>query len=868
MTLAFFNVPKKTWWKLPFKVVGFLILVGGTASVCAIVLLYFGMVPGMPAIPRVGAYLPPIVSEMYTQDGVLAGELYNERRKVVPYDRIPKRLVQAFVAAEDADFFEHRGIDPWSLARAAVKSAIAKITGRGRIQGGSTLTQQTAKAVLISKEGYKASTAKNLRRKFREALLALELERTLSKQQILFLYLNNVYLGHQAYGVQSAAENYFRKDVKDLTLAEMALIAGFPQAPSMYSPFRNPAAAIERRKYVLGQMLDKGMIGRAEYATALDAEVKVYPVEDVFHQFAPYFSEEVRRELVARYGNATLLNDGLRIFTTMDSEKQRAAQDAVLNGLLAVDKRQGYRGPLDHLGSAAERLAFIDRSKRALGDERLTAGRYYVGLVTAISADKLVADVNVGGKMAKLPGLGMRWARPVNPERTYSSALINRVSPPLTVGDVVIVRAVAKARDLVDDTETWSATLATSLPSDATLVRLEQDPEPQAALVSIEPNRQYMVAMVGGYDFDANEFNRAFQACRQPGSSFKPLVYASAIDQLGWTQGTVIVDSPIVYDDPTNQSRWKPENYEVTFRGEVLLRDALVFSMNIPAVKTFIEVTRAMGNRDEGLGMKKFAQYLRALGISNHADTDGDHMADSPINLNYSSALGSSCVFPYELTQVYATFDRGGVRRPTYFVRKVEDRYGRTVDDHTAYDDPWASLGDRLAAGYARLSEPGQRVLKEDSTFLLVDLLRHVVLEGTGFPASKLGKPAAGKTGTTNDAFDAWFVGFTKDLVTAAWVGYDLNPHPLGRYETGGRAALPIWLSYMGQALDGRRQPDFAPPSLSDTEFVEVRVDRQTGQLSSSGRDAVMAWYKKGTEPTDVAPPKGQVDSSEFLQVP
>lgn len=848
------DVPPRRWWKLPLKLAGFLALTGATAAVVAYGVAWWVFSDGLPDFPRVEEYRPPILSEVYTGDGVLAGEFYNERRKVVPYERIPKRLVQAFIAAEDSEFFDHHGVDVLGTARAAYRTILKKATGRGKVQGGSTLTQQTAKAVLVSAEGYKTATAKNLKRKIREALLARRLESELTKEEILYLYLNNVYLGHHSYGVQSAAENYFRKDVKDLTLGEMTLLAGLPQAPSTYSPFRNAEAARRRRSYVLGQMLQKGMITQAEHDEADAAPVSVQPVEDVFHEFAPYFTEEVRRDVVNRYGNPALLNDGLKIFTTMDSEKQRAAQESVLWGLLAVDKRQGFRGPVMHLSTAAERDAFREKSRKAMGADVLTPGGYYVGQVTGFSKDKLTADIDVGGQAAKLPALGMRWAREVNANRYYPSSLISRASPPLQVGDVVVVRAVKSAKDLVDDREAWSEPLAREVPTTGTLVRLEQEPEPQAAIVSIDPRRQYLLAMVGGYDFDANEYNRAFQACRQPGSSFKPIVYAGAIELMGWTQGTIIVDSPIVYDDPANQNRWKPANYDEGFKGEVLLRTALVNSMNIPAVKTFIELARHLGNKNEIIGIQKIGEFAKSLGFS------------TPLNPDYSAALGSSCVYPFELAQVYATIDRQGVKKPTYFVRKVEDRFGRMVEDHTAHDDPWASLQDRVAAGYARLFEPGEQVLSPETAFLVTDLMRGVVREGTGAAASRLGKPAAGKTGTTNDSFDAWFTAFTRDVVTSAWVGYDLNPHPLGRYETGGRAALPIWLGYMTRALEGREQPEFVPsPSLA---LVQRRVDNKTGRLASSGRGSTTLWFKRGTEPEDQEPERGAADPNQFLQMP
>jgi penicillin-binding protein 1A len=851
--LLLVNVPQKRWWKFPFKAFGFLVLTGLTAGVMGYGFVTWKYSDGLPEIPKVDAYRPPILTEVYTVDGVLAGEFYNERRKVVPYERIPKRLVQAFIAAEDADFFDHFGIDVVGTGRAVVKTVIKKVTGKGKVQGGSTITQQTAKAVLISAEGYKESTAKTIKRKIREALLARQLEQQLTKEEILYLYLNNVYLGHHSYGVQSAAENYYRKDVKDLTLAEMALLAGLPQAPSNYSPFRDAQKARQRRQYVLGQMKEKGMITTAEFDEASKAEVSVYPVEDIFHQFAPYFTEETRRDVVDRYGNKVLLNDGLKVFTTMDSERQRAAQEAVLWGLLAVDKRQGYRGPVMQLTTKADQDKFVERGKKVLGGKELVPDHLYIGLVTAIAKDASVADITIGNVVAKLPALGMRWAREVNGERYYPSVLINNVKP-LKLGDVLIVRALKDKKGLTDDREAWSESLAADVPEGVQLVRLEQEPEPQAAIVSIDPHRQYLSAMVGGYDFDANEFNRVFQACRQPGSSFKPIVYAGALELMGWTEGTVLLDSPIVYDDPENQNRWKPANYDEGFKGEVLLKEALVNSMNVPAVKTFIELARFLGKKNEVIGIKAINDFAHTLGFS------------TPLNPDYSAALGSSCVYPLELANVYATINRLGLKKPTYFVRKIEDRFGRMVEDHTAYDDPWASLLDRMAAGYARSFEPGEQVISRETAFLVTDLMRGVVQGGTGAAAGRLGKPAAGKTGTTNDSFDAWFTAFTRDLVTSAWVGYDLNPHPLGKYETGGRAALPIWLSYMTKALEGRNQPEFNPPPSLD--LIQRRIDKKTGRLASGTKNSMTLWFKKGTEPEDSEPEKGAADVNSFLQVP
>src|SRR5512133_3474361 len=372
---------------------------------------------GLPEIPTLDRYRPPIVTEMISSDGQIAGEFFDERRKVVPYGRIPKRVVQAFIASEDQHFFEHSGVDWLGTLRAAVNTYVL----RRKIQGGSTLTQQTAKAMLISAEGFAAGTRKSLDRKVREFILAKRLERAFTKEEILWMYLNGVYLGHHSYGVQAAAENYYRKSVEDLTLEEAALLAGLPQAPSRYSPFAHPETAKERRRYVLRRMLEEGMITAAERERASEAEVKVHGVDDVFRETAPFYVEQVRRHVVDYYGNERMLHDGLRVEMAMDLEKQRAAQTAMLSGLLEVDRRQGYFGALQRV-QGAERKSLQDRLDRAWPAGALAVGDHAVGIVEGIDAEKNVVRVTIGGNSGILPIAGMRWARRPNPEVSYSDA--------------------------------------------------------------------------------------------------------------------------------------------------------------------------------------------------------------------------------------------------------------------------------------------------------------------------------------------------------------------------------------------------------------------------------------------------------------
>ena len=813
----------------------FLLIACVNAAAVALVAGYVHYARGLPDIPSLERYRPPIITEMISGDGQIAGEFFNERRKVVPYERIPHKLVQAFVASEDQHFFEHGGIDLLGTLRAAVNTFVL----RKHIQGGSTITQQTAKSILISAEGFERGTRRSLGRKVRELLLARRLEAAFKKEQILWLYLNGVYLGHHSYGVQAAAENYYRKNVEDLTLAEAALIAGLPQAPSRYSPFQNPTAAKERRRYVLRRMAEEGMISREEREAATDAEVKVYPLDDIFRETAPFYVETVRRQIVERYGNARLLEDGLRVEMTMDLEKQRAAQGAILRGLQEVDHRQGFYGPAAHL-AGADLAALSERLAAAWPKGELAMGQYCVGIVTRVDDKAGVAHIKVGENQGLLPISGMRWARKPNPEVSYPDALISRVSTALQAGDVVVLRRVER-KELVARESNFPAGKPRDVPEGPLLFTLEQDPKLQGALVSVDPWTGYVPAMVGGYDFEASEFNRAFQACRQPGSAFKPVVYSCAIEKLDFTPATVLTDAPLVYRDTDNS--WKPQNFGQSFKGDVTLRTALVNSINIPAVRTY----EALANK---FGLQVLPDWAKALGLS------------TPVKLELGSALGSSCVNLWELTNVYATFDRYGEKRPAVFAKRVLDRDGNVLEDHTDYRDPWVPLPERLAGGVAEVERPREQVMDERTAYILVRLMNEVATVGTGAQAARLGKPAAGKTGTTNDSFDTWFMGFTHDLATGVWLGYDINETPLGRYETGGHAALPIWLDYMSTSLQERPQPEFeAPPGI-----VEVRIDPETGKAVSDDARGVLEPFKQGTEPVPDASEEEKVQVQDLFE--
>jgi penicillin-binding protein 1A len=827
--------PRQPFWRrlarwALFAAIGLLNagLIGGIA-------LYAWFSRGLPSVPTLEEYRPPVITEMVSADGQIAGEFFVERRKVVPYRRIPKQLVQAFIASEDQNFFDHGGVDWLGTLRAAVNTYLL----RKKIQGGSTITQQTAKALLISAEGFREGTRKSLTRKLREAILASRLERAFAKEEILFLYLNGVYLGHHSYGVQSAAENYYRKNVEDLTLPEAALLAGLPQAPSRYSPFAHAEQAKARRRYVLRRMREEGMITEEERRAAEEAEVKVHRVDDIFRETAPFYVEQVRRQIVDRYGNERLLHDGLRVEMAMDLEAQRAAQAAMLPGLMEVDHRQGWLGPVRRV-AGAERAELEARLAQAWPAGSLRPGDYAVGVVSAVNDAEGQARVRLGEEEGILPIAGMRWARKPNSEAYYPDAQISRVSTALKPGDVVLVRRVVR-KELLEREMAFKDPKPKLIPETGLLLALEQEPKLQGALVSLDPWSGYVAAMVGGYDFDASEFNRAFQACRQPGSAFKPIVYTAAFEKLGYTPATLLLDAPLVYRD--DESAWKPQNFGESFKGEVTLRDALVQSMNIPAVRT----AEALVNK---FGIGILAEWARNVGLS------------TAVKPELGSAIGSSCTTLWDLTGVYALLDRYGEKRPSFLVKRVLDRDGNVLEDHVDWHDPWVPLRERLAAAHVAVSAEREPVMDEKSAYLAVHLMREVATVGTGAQAARLGKPAAGKTGTTNDSFDTWFLGFTRHLATGVWLGYDLNESPLGRYETGGRAALPIWLAYMQRALHERPQPEFPVPE----GIVMVRIDPQTGKVAPPfDRKGVVEPFVEGTEPSLEAPDKARLEVQDLF---
>jgi penicillin-binding protein 1A len=767
-----------------------------------------GLEKDIPLVEDIKKYTPDIATKFYSYDDRVIGEFAIERRELVELEDIPDLLKKAFIAAEDQNFYNHRGIEPLGILRAALKN-IRK--GR-KAQGGSTITQQVAKTFVGREKTYT--------RKIKEMLLALKLEKEFTKDEILYLYLNQVYLGHGLYGVGAAAKGYFRKNMNELTLAEMAMLAGLPPAPSKYSPFSNPKMAYERMLYVLGRMLEDGYITKDQYDRAIKEKPTVYDIEDYFRARAPYFTEHVRRYIQKKYGDNLLYRGGLRVYTTVDIEKQTAAEEALIRGVKEIDKRQGFRGPLRTVerDKIQDYMKILSRQFR--DNQRVIAGEKYFAIITDISKSGSEATIYLSDKIkGRLVAKASRWARPFNNSSPYEKLeSLNRI---LKAGDVVLVRLATKA-DLTHDWEPGTLLPLNSEIIDNETFVLEQEPDVQGALVSIDPNNGYVVAMIGGYSFEWSEFNRAFQSCRQPGSAFKPIVYATAIEKKDYNPATIIVDSPIVFDDADNNLRWKPENFESDYKGDVTMRNAIVNSFNIPAVKTLMDV-----------GIPDVIEYAKRLGIT------------TELAPNLALAIGASCVTLWDLTNVYTVFARLGTKITPKFIRRVEDRYGNILEDNSDFYDADITFIRRIERGVETVLNPPERVLSADSTFILVRMLRDVCTYGTAAAASSLKQPVAGKTGTTNDSFDAWFIGFTKNLVTGVWVGYDKYEIPLGKRETGGKAALPIWMAYVKKALEGRTEPDFYPPP----GIVMKRMDPITGAiLSDEETGGIVAPFKKDTD--------------------
>ncbi|MFO7886661.1 MAG: PBP1A family penicillin-binding protein [Desulfobacteraceae bacterium] len=759
----------------------------GLITVAGLAVLYFYMSRDLPRITSLSEYKPSVVTSVYSDDQRKIGEFYKERRIVIPLAEMPENLKNAFVAAEDSRFLEHPGVDFVSIFRAFMKNLKAGTI----VQGGSTITQQVTKSFLLTPE-------KTYRRKIREAILAYRIDKAFTKDEILYLYLNQIYLGHGAYGVEAAAQNCFGKHAKEMNLAECSMLAGLPQAPSRYSPFIHPERARQRQIYVLNRMKEDGYITNLQATNAMNTKLDIKPRKNWFIESVPCYTEHVRRYVEDKYGRDALYRQGLKVYTAVDIEFQKIARQAVVKGLEDLDKRQGFRGPLTRI-SSLEYEDFCRRVQQEISQDYLEPDTVYKGLVMEVDDKEEFARVRVGSTSGIIKGSDLSWARTPDKEVAYWQVRAQKPSEVLSSGDVILVRALEK--DQADGEWIFS---------------LYQEPVVQSALLSIEAETGQVKAMIGGRNYHDSQFNRAVQSRRQPGSAFKPFIYAAALDK-GYTPATMILDSPVVFKDKDRDFTWKPHNYMEKFYGPTLFRHALVKSRNVVTVKILRDI-----------GIDYMIEYARKLGIS------------SQINRDLSIALGSSGTSLLEMVQGYSVFSNLGYRVDPVFITKIVDREGNILEE-------------------SELRR--KKVIDMSTAYIMTNMLESVVKSGTGWRVRALKRPAAAKTGTTNNLFDAWFLGYTPRYITGVWVGFD-SESPLGKGETGSRAASPIWLDYMKGILEGRPVRTFNVPE----GVVFAKVDAKTGLLPSSASEkVVLECFKEGTVPVRHTPEKDSAPDAEAL---
>jgi penicillin-binding protein 1A len=781
--------------KLILRFFGFLFAAGTilfVVGVAGVAGLLWHFSKDLPDYSQLQDYEPPVTTRVHAADGSLVAEYAKERRLYIPIQAVPKRVIYAFMAAEDKNFYEHGGLDFTGIARAGL-IYLQNFGGGGHLQGASTITQQVAKNFLLTNE-------RTFTRKIKEALLAMKIERTYSKDKILELYLNEIYLGLGAYGIAAASLVYFDKSANELSISEAAYLAALPKAPNNYHPFRQRERALERRNWVIDQMVADGFIKAAEGEAAKRAPLGVTTKPPSTHIFAAeYFAEEVRRELYERYGEKKLYEGGLSVRTTLDTKLQVLARKTLAAGLMNYDQAHGYRGPVAKIDIATDwgpKLADI----KALTD--IAPWR----LAVVLEAGEKSARIGLqpgrepGGFISKerdvgiVPLDGVKWAK-------VKSVVPKRVDQVLSAGDVVYV-----------EPTTGQGQYA-----------LRQVPEVSGAMVVEDPWTGRVLAMVGGFSFDESQFNRATQALRQPGSSFKPIVYSAALDN-GYTPSSLILDAPIEIDQGPGLGVWKPENYEQDFYGPSTLRFGVEHSRNVMTVRLA-----------QDIGMPLIADYAKRFGVYDNL----------PPYLSFALGAGETTLL--RMVTAYAMIDNGGRRIKPTLIDRIQDRYGHTVYRHDQREcigcdakkwdnQPEPSLIDRR-----------EQVLDPMTAYQITSIMEGVVQRGTATVVNTLGRPVAGKTGTTNDYKDAWFIGFTPDIVCGVYIGFD-KPRPLGRGETGGHVSAPVVRDFLKEALAGKPPLPFrVPPGIK-----LIRVDLKTGvRAGPNSTRVILEAFKPGTAPPD-----------------
>ncbi len=780
--------------------IAFLFAILGAVGVLA-VLYHYGR--DLPDYRQLAHYEPPVTTRVYAGDGSLVAEYAAEKRSFVPYNAIPKRVIDAFLAAEDKNFFTHPGVDPIGMLRAAITDLRNRGMGSDRRpEGASTITQQVAKNFLLTNEV-------SITRKIKEAILAFRIERAFTKQHILELYLNEIYLGQGSYGVAAAALNYFDKGLDELSVSEAAFLGGLPKAPNNYNPLRYPQQAKDRRDYVIRRMAEDGFIPQTEAAEALSEPLVTHSrPESALVSGGEYFSEDIRREVAAEYGEDALYKGGLSVRSTMDPNLQQIAERTLRHGLISYDRRHGWRGALTHIDPGngwVKRLRDVS-DVPGIGDWRTAV---------VLQVAETQATIGLGdGRQGKIPMSELRWARPPMPEQ--------RVGPPpakagdvLQVGDVVLVQAVAKSEDGKEryGPDTYA---------------LEQIPKVEGALVAMDPHTGRVLAMQGGYSYARSQFNRATQALRQPGSSFKTFIYMAALDS-GYTPSSLILDAPIEIEQGPGLPKWRPENFERNFLGPTTMRVGIEKSRNLMAVRMAAT-----------LGMDKVASYAERFGVVDQLP----HML--------SMALGAMSTTPLRMTAAYAQIVNGGKRIEPTLIDRIQDREGKTIYRHDNRPCDGCQAVFYTDQIMPNVPDDRRQLVDPMTAYQMVHILEGVVERGTGRVVSEVGKPLAGKTGTSNESKDTWFVGFAPDLAVGVFVGLDDDTtlgydYLKGEQEQGATCAAPIFRDFMAEALKDKPPTPFrVAPGI---RFV--RVDAATGRpTTSADKNAILEAFKPGTVPT------------------
>ena len=785
------------------RIVGYLFGVGAVLFLAAaggVAVFISGLSQDLPDYDMLARYEPPVMTRVHAADGQLVAEYAHERRLYLPIQAIPDLVKAAFLSAEDKNFYSHAGLDYYGIARALLQNVQSLGTGQ-RPVGASTITQQVARNFLLTLD-------QTWDRKVTEAILAMRIEQAYTKDKILELYLNEIFLGLGAYGIGAASLAYFDKSIHELTLPEVAYLAALPKGPNNYHPFRDTERAIERRNWVIDRMLENGYVSTEEAATAKEAPLGVQLRTTGPTIFAAdYFVEEVRRQLNTMYGEETLYEGGLSVRTTLDPAMQVMARQAVMEGLTAFDMNQGWRGPVAHIGEPGEDWNARLSQVAALSD--VVEWRLAVVLEVAPEAARIGlrpdrrqggAAADSGAETGTIRFEQMKWAKWAVGDR--AGVEIDSVDDTLKVGDVIYVEAADAG---------------------ANEYRLRQVPEVEGALVAMDPHTGRVLAMVGGFSFNGSQFNRASQARRQPGSSFKPFVYSAALDN-GYTPSSVVMDAPIEIDPGAGQDLWRPENYSGEFYGPSTLRTGIEMSRNVMTVRLA-----------QDMGMPIVSEYARRFGLYDDL---------LPV---LAMALGAGETTVLQMTAGYAVFANGGREVHPTLIDRIQDRFGRTIFRHDqrvcdgCLADAWHGQAEPI------IIDDSAQVLDPMTAYQMTSMLEGVVQRGTGTVAREIGKPVAGKTGTTNEYRDAWFVGFSPDLVVGVYLGYD-QPRSLGSTSTGGHLAAPIFTRFMQMALaDQPPIPFRVPPGMN---FVPI--DRRTGLRAQPGDpDTFLEAFKPGTAPPD-----------------